>query len=157
MSKYYEEKEIWNKLMEELSEFDIDNSLYYSINEDGFSFAEYITGFNEFDVERVDRIFQDKEYDIIDTLDLYSFNKIAGYIKNNNLYRDMIVARCNLNDYLFKNDDPDDDKVTQLSRKFEITAEIYLWCKYIFATVIKTMRNVINNCSSNINEIYEFI
>lgn len=157
MKKYYDVEEIWRKLMEELSELDIDDSMYYSFKEDNWCFGEYFTGIDLSDVERIQMIFQFQDYDEIDPRDIDSIERLSACIKRENLYRDMMVARCNYAEYMFKTFDKDDDEITKLSHKYQISVEIYLWFKYIFAEVVKTFREILNNCNSIINEIYEFI
>lgn len=160
MKKYYDEREIWKKLMEELSEFDIDHELYYSITDNGFCFYEYISGLDDCDIERIERIFNYQEYENIDMIDIYTIEKIASCIKNNNLYNDMAVARDNYMQYIFSipyTCDPEEDKVNKLSNKFQCAAELYLWFKYIFAEVVKTFRKILNEYATTINGIYEFI
>lgn len=157
MRKYYDVNEIWNKLLDELSELDIDNNMYYSFREDDWCFAEYFTGLDLSDVERIQMIFRFNDYYEIDPRDIDSIERLSRCIKSENLYRDMMVARSNYEEYMVKTVEKDDEEITKLSKKYQISVEIYLWFKYIFAEVVKTFRKILNEYAITINGIYEFI
>lgn len=153
MSKYYDVKEIRKKMMEELSEIDIDDRLYYFFKKYEFCFSVYDYGIYPSDIDRIQWIFHYQEYDEIEKTDFEIMKNLGKYIKENNIFRDMIEARCALNDYLFKNNDPNDEEITKLTSKFEITAEFYLWTKYIFSAVVKIVRRIYYERLSLLNDI----
>lgn len=157
LGKYYDVKEIWSKLNERLIEIDIEDSLMYSLESNGWRFFSYEYGFFSSDINRIQIIFDDEEYDSIDVYDVETINRIDNYIKNNNIHRDLIEARCAYIDFLNKNSEPDDEELSKLSQRFQITAEFYLWCKFIFNTVVETMRQVLNKCNSIINGVHEIL
>lgn len=147
MKKCYNDEKIWKNILEELSEFDIDDGLFYKLDEYGFTFIDN----DDFEYHDAFKIIQDlfyyETYDNIQGYELSAILDISDYIKNNNLYRDMIVARGNLNEYLFKTFEPDDEEISKLSNDFEFKAEIYLWTKHIFTAVVSRIEKLLNDCS----------
>lgn len=156
MVKYYDEEQIWKNIMEELSEFDIDHQLFYKLDEDGFSFDEY-----EFEIYDSIEIIQDLimygSYVSLRDYELEAIKDIAEYLKNHNLYREMIESRCAYNDFLLKNEEPDDDELNKFSNDFEFKAEIYLWSKHIFPAVVITINKLLYERLEVINFAFDAI
>lgn len=157
MSKYYDEKEIWKKLMEELSEIDIDNSLFYSLEDSGFTFFEDMEEDLEFEFSRLNLFFAFRDCDELNSYDFESIDKIGEYINSHNLYQEMIDARYAYKEYLYNNEDLDDDELTKLSRKFEDRAQAYLWCKHIFKEIVNGMSCQLNEYNSIVNKANDII
>lgn len=159
MSKYYDEKEIWRKLKEELSEFDIDHQLFYKLDEDGFSFDEY-----EFEICDSIDIIQDLimygSYVSLSDYELEAIKDIAEYLKIHKLYEEMMISRDKYMQYIFSiphTREPNDDELTKYSNDFEFKAEIYLWCKHIFPAVLVAVNKLLYERLEVINFAFDAI
>lgn len=157
MSKYYDQEKIWKNIKEELSKLDIEDGLFYKIDEDGFTFFEV----DDFEFNDPFKIITDlfyyESYDNLRDYELSSIVDISNYIKNHNLYREMIESRCAYNDFLYKNDEPDDEELTKFSNDFEFKAEIYLWTKHIFPAVVITINKLLYERLEVINFAFDAI
>lgn len=151
MRKYYDQAKIWRNIMDELSEFDIDHGIFYSIDDHGFTFFDDDDfEFND-SFEIIQKLFYYESYDNLRGYELTAIIDISNYIKNHNLYEELLDARSAYNDFILKNEEPDDDETTKLSNDFEFKAEIYLWSKHIFKTVVNTIEKLLNECSEVID------
>ena len=156
MKKYYDQEKIWRNIMEELSEFDIDHGVFYKIDDSGFTFFEDDFEFCD-PFKIITDLFYYESFDNLRDYELNSILDISNYIKNHNLYRELLEARCAYNDFMFKNDDPDEDEEERLSDDFEFKVEIYLWTKHIFPEVVKTINKLLYERLEVINFAFDAI